>query len=99
MLRSALCFSSDRTDTRALMLLSKGVGHDHVGCPSCRLRFTASAAAYQAACPECGQPWQPIASAEGMVGFRLFVPTDVPAEVPVAVVVPIPSQDPDAGRS
>jgi hypothetical protein len=34
-----------------------------------------------------------------MVGFRLFVPTEVPAEVPKAVAVSIPSQDPDAGRS
>lgn len=71
----------------------------HVGCLSCRLRFTATAAAYLAACPECGQQPQPIASAESMIGFKLFVPTDVPQEMPQAVAVSIPSQDPDAGGS
>lgn len=71
----------------------------HVGCPSCRLRFAAAVAPHFAACPECGQPPQPIASAEGMVGFRLFVPTDAPPEVPEAVAVSIPSQDPHARRS
>jgi hypothetical protein len=71
----------------------------HLGCPSCRLRFTAAAAAYLVACPECGQPPQTIAGAEGIVGFRLFVPHDVPAEMPEAVAVAIRIQDPDARQS
>ena len=71
----------------------------HVGCPSCRLRFTAAAAAYLVACPECGRPPQQIAGAEGLVGFRLFVVEDVPGEMPEAVAVSIQVQDPDAGRS
>lgn len=70
----------------------------HVGCPSCRLRFTAAAAAYLVACPECGRPPQPIAGAEGVVGFRLFVLENVPQELPEAVAVSIPIPDPGAGR-
>jgi hypothetical protein len=70
----------------------------HVGCPSCRLRFTAAAAAYLVACPQCGRPPQPVAGAEGVVGFRLFVPEDAPRELPQAVAVSIPIEDPDAGR-
>ena len=61
----------------------------HVGCPSCRLRFTPAAAAYLVACPECGRLPQPIVGAPGVVGFRLFVPEDVPNELPEAVAVSI----------
>jgi hypothetical protein len=71
----------------------------HVGCPNCRLRFTAVAAAYLGACPECGRPPQPIASAEGVVGFRLLLPEDLPRELPEAVAVSIPIPDPGAGSS
>jgi hypothetical protein len=71
----------------------------HVGCPGCRLRFSSAAAAYLVACPECGRAPQPIAGAEGVVGFRLFVPEDVPHEMPEAVAVSIPIPDPGAGRS
>jgi hypothetical protein len=70
---------------------------NHVGCPSCRLRFTAAAAACLLACPECGRPPQPVASAEGVLGFRLFVLEDVPRELPQAVAVSIPIPDPGAG--
>jgi hypothetical protein len=66
----------------------------HAGCPSCRLRFTAAAAAYLVACPECGRPLQPIAGADGVVGFRLFSPEDVPHALPEAVAVSIPMPDP-----
>jgi hypothetical protein len=69
------------------------------GCPSCRLRFSAAAAAYLVSCPECGRPPQPIADAEGVVGFRLFVVEDVPRELPEALAVSIPIPDPGAGRS
>jgi hypothetical protein len=71
----------------------------HLCCTSCRLRFTADAAAYLVACPQCGRPPQPIAGAEGVVGFRLFLPEDSPREMPEAVAVSIWVQDPDAGRS
>ena len=71
----------------------------HVGCPSCRLRFNPLAAAYLDACPECGRPPQPIAHAEGAIGFRLFVLKDVPPELPEAVTVSIPVPDLDPGRS
>jgi len=71
----------------------------HLGCPSCRLRFTAAAAAYLVGCPQCGQPPQAIAGAEGVVGFRLFVLEDVPTELPQAVPVSIRVPEIDAGRS
>jgi hypothetical protein len=72
---------------------------EHVGCPSCRLRFTAAAAAYLTTCPECGRPPQSIADPEAVVGFRLFVVEDVPRELPEAVAVSLPIPDPGAGRS
>jgi hypothetical protein len=62
------------------------------------LRFAPAAAAYLVACPECGQPPEPIVGAEGVVGFRLFVVEDVPHE-PKAVAVSIPTSDPVRGRS
>jgi hypothetical protein len=71
----------------------------HVCCPSCRLRFTPAAAAYLAACPECGEPPQPIAGLERSVGFRLFRLEDLPHSLPEAVAVSIPVPDPGAGRS
>ena len=71
----------------------------HVGCPICRLRFTAVTASYLVACPQCGRTPQPIASAEGVLGFRLFVLEDVPRDMPEAVAVSIPTPDPDARRS
>jgi hypothetical protein len=70
----------------------------HVGCPSCRLRFTAVAAAYLIGCPECGQALQPSGGPGGVVGFRLF-PGDVPTEQPQAVPVSIRVRDMEAGRS
>lgn len=71
----------------------------HVGCPSCRLRFTPAAAACLVACPECGRPPQPMVGAERAVGFRLFVLEDVPPALPEAVAVSIPIVDPGGGRS
>lgn len=71
----------------------------HVVCPSCRLRFTATAASYLVACPACGLPTQQIVGAEGVVGFRLFVVEDAPSEMPEAIAVSMQVQDPDAGRS
>ena len=65
----------------------------HVGCPSCRLRFTSAAGAHFVACPECGRTTQPIAGAEGVVGFRLFTVEDLPYELPEAVAVSLPVPD------
>jgi hypothetical protein len=70
----------------------------HLCCPSCRLRFNPSAA-YLVACPECGQPLEPIADLRRSVGFSLFMPEDLPHQVPEAVAVSVPIPDPDAGRS
>jgi hypothetical protein len=64
----------------------------HVCCPSCRLRFTRSAAAYLVACPLCGGPPRPVSSAELALGFRLLSDDDGLDELPqaVAVVMPVP---------
>lgn len=70
----------------------------HVGCPICSLRFTAAAAAYLVACPECGRPPQSIGGAEAVVGFKLFVLEDVPHELPEAIAVSIPIPDPHTRR-
>jgi hypothetical protein len=69
----------------------------HVGCPTCRLRFSAASAAYLVACPECGRPLEPIAGAERVVGFRLFAIEDAPQELPEAVAVSIRIPDPGIG--
>jgi hypothetical protein len=71
----------------------------HVGCPNCRLRFTAAAAAYLDGCPQCGQPPQQILGAGGVVGFRLFSPDDLPTELPQADPVSIRAREMDAGWS
>jgi hypothetical protein len=71
----------------------------HVGCSRCRLRFTPEAAAYLVACPECGQPPQPIVGAAGLLGFKLFVLQDVSRDAPQAVAVSLPIPDPGPGRS
>jgi hypothetical protein len=70
-----------------------------VGCPDCRLRFTGAESTYLIACPECGRPLQGIVDAQSVVGFRLFVLEDVPAERPEALAVAIPLPDPGAGPS
>jgi hypothetical protein len=66
---------------------------NHVCCPDCRLRFSAATEAYIVACPECGRAPQPIASAEGVVGFRLFIVEDAPHELPEAIAVSVPLPD------
>ena len=65
----------------------------HVCCPGCRLRFTPAAGEYLVACPECdGLPQ--IASLERVVGFRLFKLEDPPQQLPEAIAVAIPLDDP-----
>ncbi len=61
-------------------------------CPSCRLRFAPAVAAYLVACPECGEPPQPIASLERTLGFRLFALEDDLTALPQALaeMLPIP---------
>ncbi len=67
----------------------------YVCCPRCRLRFTAAAAAYITACPECGDSPQPIVL-ERSVGFRLLGPEDLPHELPNATAVSITLPRPEA---
>lgn len=69
-----------------------------VCCPSCRLRFTRAAAAYLVACPECGQPPQPVPSAERVVGFRLVADDydyDDSDVAPAAIAVALPPRTTD----
>jgi hypothetical protein len=70
-----------------------------IGCPDCRLRFTAALASHIPSCPECGRPSEPIARAEDAIGFRLFVVEDAPRALPDALAVSIPVPDPGTGRS
>ena len=71
----------------------------HVCCPDCRLRFTAAAAAYLPACPQCGEPPQTMINPESAVGYRLLKLDDVPHSLPEAVAVSIPIPDPSKSRS
>jgi hypothetical protein len=49
----------------------------HLCCRHCRVRFTAEAAPYLAACPECERPTGRIEQAQDLLGFRLFDPLDL----------------------
>lgn len=69
-----------------------------VGCPICRLRFTAATTASLVACPECGGRPQVIAGAADLLGFRLFVLEDIASELPEAAAVSIPLPDPGDHR-
>lgn len=70
----------------------------HLCCAHCRLRFTSAVAAYIMACPECGDPPQPIASLELTFGFRLIGPDDLPHEVAYATARSIALPEPGARR-
>jgi hypothetical protein len=67
-------------------------------CAPCRVRFTPAVAAYILACPECGDPPQPIARLELTFGFRLIGPEDLPQALPYAmarsVALPVPEPRP-----
>jgi hypothetical protein len=65
-------------------------------CPSCRLRFSPVVAAYLVACPQCGEPPQPIAGLAGMLGFRLFAAEEALAPIPQALAVSLPVEPPRA---
>jgi hypothetical protein len=62
----------------------------HLCCPSCRLRFARAAAAYLVACPDCGEPPQPVLSAERVLGFRLVSDDARSDSLPVALAVALP---------
>ena len=49
----------------------------HACCRKCRVRFTAEAATYLIACPECERPIERIEEARRLLGFRLFDPLDL----------------------
>lgn len=68
----------------------------HLCCAHCRLRFTPALAGYIMACPECGDPPQPIGSLELTFGFRLIGPEDLPHELPYATARSIALPEPGA---
>ena len=69
----------------------------HVCCPSCRLRFTAAAAAHFDACPTCGEPAQRT-SAAGAFGFRLVAVAEIVGGSPTSAAIAVPVGDPDLTR-
>jgi hypothetical protein len=71
----------------------------HLCCPHCRLRFAPAEGAYLVACPECGEPPQPIASLQATFGFRLVGPEDLPHMLPHAVAASLPVPKPGGARS
>jgi hypothetical protein len=68
-------------------------------CPSCRLRFSPVVTAYLVACPQCGQPPQPIASPAGVLGFRLFAAEEALPAIPQALAVSLPLPEPPGRHS
>lgn len=71
----------------------------HASCAGCRIRFTPPAAAYLTACPECGEPLQPLPGVAAAVGYRLFTLEDAPRDLPEAIEVSMPIPDPGVERS
>lgn len=50
---------------------------NHACCHHCRLRFTAEAAKYLTACPECERRTALVRDPRRLLGFRLFDPLDL----------------------
>ena len=69
----------------------------HICCRNCRLRFDSAAAAVLGACPDCGDPPEPL-SLEVTFGFRLVTLEDVPQILPEAVAASLPLPDPSGAR-
>lgn len=46
-------------------------------CHHCRVRFTAEAATYLIACPECERPTARVQEGQRLLGYRLFDPLDL----------------------
>ncbi len=63
-------------------------------CPHFRLRFSPAAAAYLAACPECGEPLHPF-RLQDAVGFRACRLEGIPYSLPEAAAVSLPIPEPD----
>ena len=60
-----------------------GVGAmTHARCEHCHLRFTGEAETYLTACPECGRPTTQVSGAQGLLGYRLFDPSDLADVLP-----------------
>lgn len=49
----------------------------HDCCHHCRLRFTAAAATYLVACPDCERPTARVEEPQRLLGYRLFDPLDL----------------------
>ncbi len=49
----------------------------HAYCERCQVRFTADAATYLLACPDCERPLTRVDEAQRLLGFRLFDPLDL----------------------
>ena len=69
----------------------------HVCCPSCRLRFTAAAAAHLDACPACGEPPQQVRAADA-VGLRLVGLAEIGDSLSAAGAIALPLPDPDLSQ-
>jgi hypothetical protein len=69
----------------------------HACCPSCRLRFTATAAAHFDACPACGEPPQRL-RADEVLGLRLVTVDEIAEAFPVAAAIAMPVDDRDLTR-
>jgi hypothetical protein len=67
----------------------------HVHCPSCRVRFTAAAAAHLTVCPTCSNPLAAVTSAKRVVGFRLVALDDGVEARPAAIAVALPIPRPE----
>lgn len=64
----------------------------HLGCPACRLRFSAPTAALLSSCPACGGAPVLLSPAE-LLGFGLFDPPEITPPLPMAQAVALPLPD------
>ena len=69
----------------------------HIFCLSCRLRFSAAAAAHLDACPACGELPQR-RRAEDALGFRLVAVAGITDSLLAAEAVALPVHDPDLSQ-
>lgn len=54
----------------------------HLCCQHCRVRFSAEAATYLIACPECEKPTTQVDDPQRLLGFRLYDQLDLTDIVP-----------------
>ncbi|MEA2268713.1 MAG: hypothetical protein QOC64_1323 [Solirubrobacteraceae bacterium] len=69
-----------------------------VCCQACRLRFGSASAAFHETCPRCGEPLEPVATAEQVLGFRLFNIVDALPALPMAAEAALPVDPPRLDR-